>query len=204
MSYTKDDYIKGRTPPPPHELEADKVVVKTYCYGVKRSSRGRLHAFICLEKNFKKQKRVVAYKTLKKDAQLAEHLSYEMLKKIKKERQRELITDKTYKPTERQSEINEGSIVIHADGEGQHTAIILVKKELDSVLLFVTSNPYWGKVVREMTMNEQMLIGHSVKKKSSFFVRVSRSNQELLPTGSSFPKHRIIDLKKEFCPWLEL
>lgn len=204
MSYTKDDYLQGRTPPPPHELEEEEVIVKTYCYGVKRSPKGRLHAFVCLEKNFPKQNRVITHGVLEQDAKLAEQLSFEMLGQIKQERQKEIAEAARLAPKEKAPRIREGSIVIHADGHGQHTALVLVKEKLDSVLLFVTSNPYWGKVVREMTIDEQMLIGHSVKQKSSFFVRVNRSNEELLPTDSSFPKHRITELRREFCPWLKL
>jgi hypothetical protein len=227
MSYTKNDYLQGRTPPPPHELEEeDEVVTKTYCYGVKRSSKGRLHTFICLEKNFQKQRGVVTYETIVKDserdprlksiASIAQDRSFEMLKAEKQKESKikttssikqiqSLIKKKALPSAKPKPEgIFPGSIVIHADGHGQHTAIVLIKEELDSVLLFVTSNPYWGKVVREMTRDEQILIGHSVKQKSSFFVRVNRSNKELLSTGSSFPKHRTTELKKEFCPWLKL
>lgn len=204
MSYTKSDYLQGRTPPPPHELEEDEIVIKTYCYGVKRSSKGRLHAFVCLEKNFQKQRGVVIHEVLEQDAKQAEQLSFEMLKQVKQERKKEVTIEKSnhLANISKPPLIHEGSIVIHADGQGQHTAIVLIKKELDSVLLFVTSNPYWGKVVREMTIDEQILIGHSVKQKPSFFVRVNRSNEELLSTESSFPKHRTAELKEEFCPWL--
>lgn len=205
MPYTKSDYLQGKTPPPPHELEEDEIVIKTYCYGVKKSSKGRLHAFVCLEKNFQKQRGVVIHEVLEQDAKQAEQLSFEMLRQIKQEKQKEIAIEETARLAKpKKPSIHEGSIVIHADGHGQHTAIVLIKEELNSVLLFVTSNPYWGKVVREMTTDEQMLIGHSLKKKSSFFVRVNRSNEELLSTGSSFPKHRTTKLKKEFCPWLKL
>ena len=195
MSYSKEDYLTGKTPLPPHKIKKSKN--KKYYYGVKESSRGKLHAFVCLEKNFKNQGIVRTYHCTEGNAQKAIKHSHKMLDdlKIKEKENSVRIKQSNNVP-------NVGDIVIHADGQGQHTALILSKNKLDSVLLFVTSNPSWGRAVREMTPDEQILIGHSLKKKTSYFVRVNRANDDLIPTGSKFPNHRITELRKEFCPWL--
>lgn len=90
-----------------------------------------------------------------------------------------------------------GDIVVHADGFKEHTAIVLRKERYKSHLLFVTSNPRWHPGCRKMDKEEQALLGYPIKK-TSYFAKVRRNNDDLVATGKTYPEHRIIALMKEF------
>jgi len=90
-----------------------------------------------------------------------------------------------------------GDIILFADGE-HHTAVLLRVSEEQSCMLFVTKNPYWGKVSRELTEDEVALLGYPYRGNSSYFVPVWRPNEYMIATGKSYPDYRVKELLEEF------
>ena len=94
-----------------------------------------------------------------------------------------------------------GDVVIYADKQGQHTAIVLDKGINNSTMLFITSNPNWGifpQDNREITKEEEVLLGYPDKGRTSYFVPVIRPNKFVVETGKVYPKYRIKELITEF------
>lgn len=91
-----------------------------------------------------------------------------------------------------------GEIVIYADSHGQHTAIVLHSMKYESYFVFVTSNPNWGRASREITKDEQALMGYPDKGRTSYFTPVIRDNDMAVSTGKLYPIHRVRDLIAEF------
>ena len=184
--YTLQEYMKGHPLP-----QSDKCVEKEYFYGVYITSNGCYAAFVC-----KKRKKVpsTSILTCRKITSGPDAVSRSefLLRELE---ERYLISDRIEDSC---LEFNNGDIVIHADGNGEHTAIILSKGETHSEILFITSNPKWHPETRKLTYEEQTLLGFSIKK-TSYFAKVIRCNNEMAATGRSYPQHRIFDLIKEFC-----
>lgn len=91
-----------------------------------------------------------------------------------------------------------GDIVIYADNYGQHTAIVLHCMDHQSYFVFVTSNPNWGRMAREISKEEQSLMGYPDKGRTSYFSPVIRDNDLAVTTGKIYPMHRVEELIKEF------
>ena len=98
----------------------------------------------------------------------------------------------------RGTKFRQGEIVIYADNHGQHTAIVLHSMEHESYFAFVTSNPRWGRVAREITKDEQSLMGYPDKGRTSYFTPVIRDNDMVVTTGKLYPMHRVRELIEEF------
>jgi len=91
-----------------------------------------------------------------------------------------------------------GEIVIYADNHGQHTAIVLHSMKYESYFVFVTSNPHWGRTSREISKEEQALMGFPDKGRISYFTPVIRDNDMAVSTGRFYPVHRVQELIVEF------
>lgn len=95
-----------------------------------------------------------------------------------------------------------GEIVIYADNQGQHTAIVLHSMEHESYFAFVTTNPHWGSISRKILKDEQSLLGYPDKGRTSYFTPVIRDNDMAVSIGRSYPLHRVKELIREFDEYL--
>ncbi len=155
--------------------------IRTYYYGVVKTPNGKISTFIC-----KAQSKVPANAmTVKCGNMLAE-----MAGDLAEELREAFLCNATG--------FCMGDVVIYADREGQHTAIVLRKGDRRSSLLFVTSNPLWNERAREVTENENILLGYPLRGRVSYFAPVVRENRYVVETGKSFPLHRVRDLIVEF------
>lgn len=155
--------------------------IKTYYYGVVKK-QSEFITFVCkteakipLNANVVKCGQMVVELATKLAKELAEELKYLML-----------------------YDFDCGDIIVHADQEGQHTAIVLLKGIKYSALLFVTSNPYWNKKSRLVTEEENILLGYPLKDTISYFAPVIRNNKYIIKTEKKYPNYRINELIKEF------
>ncbi len=175
--------------------------IRTYFYGVFKSSKGKVSTFICKSQN-KIPANALVIKSGSMIGELASELADELLKGLQYKPQEKLIQTKQKKPKPQKltqkTNYNVGDIIIYADLEGQHTAIILQSDEQYSTLLFVTSNPYWNKKARRVTEEENMLLGYPIRCGTSFFAPVVRINKYIVETGKSYPLYRIKDFIEEF------
>lgn len=96
-----------------------------------------------------------------------------------------------------QSRLLPGMVTTHADGDGNHTAIILsVKYDLCKVL-FLTGSEYISDSYREASEIEVYLTGIR-KVKTTYLALVERRTEEFYYRGIMYPEYRVKDLIKEF------
>lgn len=169
------------------EKPSEKVLI-VYYYGVYLNASGKFCHFVCKSIDSIPSNRgdIVACETLRAPGAIVVQKAQELLQDYQED-------------PELNSSFNftNGDIVLHADGHGEHTALILNKRAEVSETLFVTSNPKWHPHPRQITMEENTLLGYP-NKKTSYFVKVTRRNHHMVATGKSFPMHRLFDLIKEF------
>jgi hypothetical protein len=161
--------------------------IRTYFYGVFRSSKGKVSTFIC-----KTEAKIPTTAVLVKSGSMVGEIANQLADKLLKEsRFPKEIKIKT-------GSFSVGDVVIYADLEGQHTAIVLQKGRQYSSLLFVTSNPYWNKRARKVTGDENILLGYPLRGRASYFAPVVRLNKYIVETGKSYPLYRVEDFIVEF------
>lgn len=90
-----------------------------------------------------------------------------------------------------------GSIVHHIDQCGQHTAVVLYRANYSKILM-ITTNPNWNTNCRLITDDEQIFLGYPNRGKQSYFAPVVRSIDDLSMPYGEFPRHRVLELRKEF------
>lgn len=195
-------------------VEKEETLSRVYCYGVYLSPVSKkLCHFVCKDE-VKVHGRVIISKTEEIPGELAVRLAQEMLDVLAPDYACTCETvkggyilsqdcpygshaqDAIYES--KTAGTKEGDIVIHADHHGQHTGILLEYGKLNSVLLFITSNPLWHAKARQLTKDELSLLGYSIKKKPSYFAPVVRSTRYIMTTGREFPDYRVEQLREEF------
>lgn len=100
---------------------------------------------------------------------------------------------------ERANTIAAGTMVVCADSEGHHNAIVLDGSKEELWLLFCTSSRHWNPMARKLTTDELSLLGFPKKSKSStYFAPVYRPRSIVSVTDVVFPAYRVDELRREF------
>jgi len=95
--------------------------------------------------------------------------------------------------------ITVGSVVVHNDPQGSHSALILRIDGDQAQALFLTSK-LWG-VGREASLDECRLLGLTPWK-TTYLVLVTRPLLEFYAYKGQFPFHRLQEYLEEFSPYM--
>ncbi len=87
--------------------------------------------------------------------------------------------------------------IVHFIDSDYHLGLLLTVGTKKSYMLMVTSSDNWNGRSRRITKDEFSLLGMP-QRKISYFAPVSRPNEDITPTGITYPQHRLLDLIQEF------
>lgn len=92
-----------------------------------------------------------------------------------------------------------GDIVHFSDNERTHTAILLEYGDVNSFVLFLTTNPLWNPLCRRMTREELSFTGWPIREsRVTYLAPVIRPTCNMTGSDKSIPTHRLHDLLLEF------